>query len=129
MVVRKKTQERGPRRFSVIAQRLTKREAQRRARGIRNRGNLARVERRKDGFVLLEGTARDRARFIARAIKKPGALTDTVRRRFGADGFTTSVRTGRPIIKPGVLRQLAREGGVTGRRARFAMNLRRLRMR
>lgn len=61
-------------------------------------------------------------RWIQKAIKRPGALRRTVLRRYGRKGFTS-----RGTIKVSVLRELAKEPGVTGRRARLALTLRRLR--
>ncbi len=61
-------------------------------------------------------------KWIQRAIKNPGALTRTVKRRFGKKGFTKS-----GTIKTEVLRKLAKEKGITGKRARLALTLRRLR--
>ena len=63
--------------------------------------------------------AKGKKNFIQEAIKKPGALTDTVKRRFGKKGFT---RDGK--IKVSVLRKLAKEKGITGQRARLALTLR-----
>jgi len=66
---------------------------------------------------------RRRRRFwIQRAIEKPGALTRTVKRKYGKRGFTR-----RGTIKVEVLRELAKRKGVTGRRARLALTLRKLR--
>ncbi|MGB9672409.1 MAG: hypothetical protein ACPLZY_04605 [Candidatus Norongarragalinales archaeon] len=64
---------------------------------------------------------RRRKYWIQHAIRKPGALRTTVQRRYGKRGFT---RKG--TIKREVLAELAREKGVTGRRARLAKTLRRL---
>jgi len=61
-------------------------------------------------------------KWIQKAIKKEGALRRTVRRRYGSEGFTS-----RGTIKVSVLRELAEEKGVTGKRARLALTLRRLR--
>jgi len=61
-------------------------------------------------------------KWIQKAIKKEGALRRTVRRRYGSKGFTS-----RGTIKVSVLRELAEEKGVTGKRARLALTLRRLR--
>jgi len=60
-------------------------------------------------------------KFIQKAIKKPGALTRTVKRRYGQKGFT-----GRGTIKVSVLNELANEKGVTGKRARLAQTMRKL---
>ena len=57
--------------------------------------------------------------WIQEAIKKPGALRETVKRRFGKEGFTS-----RGTIKVKILRVLAQEKGVTGQRARLALKLR-----
>lgn len=61
--------------------------------------------------------------WIQKAInpKHKGALRRTTRRRFGKKGFTTD-----GDIKVGVLKQLAKERGKTGRRARLALTLDRL---
>lgn len=59
--------------------------------------------------------------WIGEAIRKEGALRATVKRRYGARGFTK-----RGTIKPDVLRKLAKEKGVTGQRARLAKTLRKL---
>lgn len=58
-------------------------------------------------------------RFIKGAIKKPGALRRTVRRRFGSRGFTK-----RGTLRVSTVRKLAKERGKTGQRARFALRLR-----
>ena len=63
-------------------------------------------------------------KWIKGAIKKPGALRATVRRRYGRRGFTA-----RGTIKPEVLRRMAREPGKTGKRARLAITLGKLRKR
>jgi len=65
---------------------------------------------------------RRRKFWIQRAIEKPGALTRTVKRKYGKKGFTR-----RGTIKVEVLRKLAKRKGVTGRRARLALTLRKLR--
>jgi len=65
-----------------------------------------------------------RRKWIKGAIKHPGALTATVRRRYGDAGFTRSQRTGRRVIKSSVLSELAREPGKTGKRARLAITMR-----
>jgi hypothetical protein len=57
--------------------------------------------------------------FIKRAVKHPGALRETVKRRYGNAGFTE-----RGTIRESVLHKLGKEHGVTGRRARFAEELR-----
>ena len=65
---------------------------------------------------------RKRRNWIQKAIRKPGALRRTVKRLYGPKGFTS-----RGTIKVSVLRELAKKGGVTGRRARLALTLRKLR--
>jgi len=65
---------------------------------------------------------RRRKFWIQRAIERPGALTRTVKRKYGKRGFTR-----RGTIKVEVLRELAKRKGVTGRRARLALTLRKLR--
>jgi len=65
---------------------------------------------------------RRRKLWIQRAIEKPGALTRTVKRKYGKKGFTK-----RGTIKVSVLRKLAKRKGVTGKRARLALTLRKLR--
>jgi len=65
---------------------------------------------------------RRRKRWIQQAIEKPGSLRATVRRRYGNRGFTQ-----RGTIKVKVLHELAKKKGVTGRRARLALTLRKLR--
>jgi hypothetical protein len=62
-----------------------------------------------------------RRRWIQRAVKRKGALRQTVRRRYGSRGFTR-----RGTIKAEVLHKLSKEKGVTGRRARLALTLRKL---
>jgi hypothetical protein len=57
-------------------------------------------------------------KWIPRDLKK-GALTETVKRRYGEKGFTEA-----GTIKVSVLHTLAKEPGVTGKRARFAENVR-----
>jgi hypothetical protein len=54
-------------------------------------------------------------------VKKPGALRNTVQRRYGKKGFTS-----KGTIKLGVLNELSQESGKTGQRARLAKNLRKL---
>jgi len=63
--------------------------------------------------------AKKEALWIQEAIEKPGALRETVKRRFGGRGFTE-----RGTIKVEVLHKLAKEKGVTGQRARLALKLR-----
>ena len=65
---------------------------------------------------------RKKRRWIQKAVKKKGALRRTVKRRFGKRGFTK-----KGTIKVSVLRDLANEKGVTGKRARLALTLRKLR--
>lgn len=62
-----------------------------------------------------------RGRWIQDAIEYPGALTSTVKRRYGSEGFT-----GRGTIRTDVLHELSEEGGVTGKRARLALTLRKV---
>jgi len=57
--------------------------------------------------------------FIKRAVKHPGALRATTKREYGMAGFT---RHG--TIRVGTLHRLAKQGGKTGQRARFALQLR-----
>lgn len=61
-------------------------------------------------------------KWIKEAIKKPGALRATVQRRYGKRGFTK-----KGTIKPEIKRKLAKEPGVTGKRARLSLTLQRLR--
>jgi len=61
-------------------------------------------------------------KWISKAVKKEGALRQTVRRRFGKRGFTD-----RGTIKVKILRKLAKEAGKTGKRAKLALTLRGLR--
>jgi len=62
-------------------------------------------------------------RWIQTAIKKPNALRNYVRRRYGRRGFTK-----RGSIKVSVLKKLAKSENKTIRaRARLALTLRRLR--
>ena len=56
-------------------------------------------------------------KWIQGAIRKPGALTETVERKYGEEGFSDG-------IKPSVLKELAEEPGKTGQRARLAERLR-----
>lgn len=60
-------------------------------------------------------------KWIAPAIKKPGALRATVQRHYGSKGFTE-----KGTIKVSILNKLSKEKGITGRRARFAKTLRKL---
>jgi len=61
-------------------------------------------------------------RWIQEAIKRPGALRQYVKRKYGKKGFTE-----RGTIKVSVLRDLANEPGKVGKRARLALTLRKLR--
>ena len=63
-------------------------------------------------------------RWIQEAIKRPGALRQYVKRKYGQRGFTE-----RGTIKVSVLRDLANEPGKVGQRARLALTLRKLRKR
>lgn len=73
-----------------------------------------------DTFKARRGVVRRMARkFIQKAIKHPGALRKTVREQYGRAGFTA-----RGTIKEPVLHHLAKQHGVTGRRARLAETLR-----
>jgi len=67
--------------------------------------------------------------WIQNAIKRKGALTQYVYRKYGKSGFTVSRKTGRLKIKQEVLNELAKKPGTTGRRARLALTLRKLRKR
>lgn len=62
-------------------------------------------------------------KFIRGAIRKPGALTASIKRMFGKRGFTK-----RGTIRVSVLRDLARNARLrlTRQRARFALTLRKL---
>lgn len=60
-------------------------------------------------------------KWIAKAIKKPSALRTTVKRRYGKKGFTQ-----KGTIKVSVLNKMAKEKGVTGKRAKLAKTLRKL---
>lgn len=62
--------------------------------------------------------------WIQKAIKKPGALRQYVKRKYGRKGFTR-----RGTIKVSILRDLANEPGKIGKRARLALTLRKLRKR
>jgi len=64
--------------------------------------------------------------WIQNAIKRKGALTQYVYRKYGKRGFTVSRKTGRLKIKQEVLNELAKKPGTTGRRARLAKTLRKL---
>jgi hypothetical protein len=72
---------------------------------------------------------RRQRRWIQKAIKKKGALTDYVRRKYGMKGFTMSKKTKRLMIKPEILRKLAKRKDRIGKRARLALTLKRLRKR
>ena len=65
--------------------------------------------------------------WIQNAIKRKGALTQYVYRKYGKSGFTVSRKTGRLKIKQEVLNELAKKPGTTGKRARLAKTLRRFR--
>ena len=60
--------------------------------------------------------------WIQRAVKHPGALRRYVKRKYGEEAFTK-----KGTIKYSILKDLANEPGVVGRRARLALTLRRLR--
>lgn len=60
--------------------------------------------------------------WIQEAIEKPSALRRYVKRKYGKRGFTR-----RGTIRVSVLRRLAKRKGITGRRARLALTLRKLR--
>lgn len=60
-------------------------------------------------------------KWVQKAKLKKGTLRRTVRSRFGKRGFTA-----RGTIKTEVLHKLAKEKGPTGRRARLAITLRRI---
>ena len=68
------------------------------------------------------GRRRKNRFWIQGAIKNEGALRRTVQRQYGKKGFTK-----RGTIKVEVLRELSKKGGKTGRRARLALTLRKLR--
>ena len=84
-------------------------------------------------FMVLRPTKKranpSQHRWVAGAVKHPGALTAAVKRRYGARGFTRSARTGRMVIKRSVLSELSREPGKTGQRARLAITMRGFRRR
>ncbi|MEM1590278.1 MAG: hypothetical protein QW175_07660 [Candidatus Bathyarchaeia archaeon] len=65
--------------------------------------------------------------WIQEAIQRPGSLRAYVQRKYGNRGFTKSRKTGRKIIRPEILKRLAKRGGSIGRKARLALTLRRLR--
>ena len=67
--------------------------------------------------------------WIQDAIKRKGALTQYVYRKYGKRGFTISRKTGRLKIKQEVLNELAKKPGTTGKRARLAKTLRKFRKR
>lgn len=60
--------------------------------------------------------------WIKEAIKKKGSLKATTKRRYGDKAFTR-----RGTIKREYLEKMAKVKGVTGKRARLALTLRRLR--
>jgi len=68
------------------------------------------------------GRRRKSRKWIQKAIKKPGSLRAYVKREYGSKGFTK-----RGTIKTSVLRELSKKKTVTGRRARLALTLRKLR--
>jgi len=68
------------------------------------------------------GRKRKSRRWIQSAVKNKGALRRYVRRVYGKEGFTE-----RGTIKVSVLRELAKKPGKTGKRARLALTLRKLR--
>jgi len=59
--------------------------------------------------------------WIQRAVKKPGALTRSIRAKWGDRAFTS-----RGTIKTEYLRKATKVKGVMGRRARLALTLRKL---
>jgi len=59
--------------------------------------------------------------WIQSAIGKPGALRRYVKWKYGEKAFTK-----KGTIKYSILKDLANEPGITGRRARLALTLRRL---
>jgi len=67
--------------------------------------------------------------WIQEAIQKKGALRQYVQRKYGSQGFTTSKKTGRKIIRKEVLEELKDEPGTVGKRARLALTLRKLKRR
>jgi hypothetical protein len=71
--------------------------------------------------------ARRKERWIQKAVKRKGALTAYVKRKYGMAGFTISPKTKRLMIKPELLRKLAKRKDRIGKRARLALTLRRLR--
>lgn len=72
-------------------------------------------------FVPRHRARKTPKKWIQKVIRKPGILRAHVLRRFGRAGFDAEGR-----IRCDVLSRLNEEGGVWGRRARFAMNLRRM---
>jgi len=76
-----------------------------------------------------EGLAMAGEYWIQNAIKRKGALTQYVYRKYGKQGFTVSRKTGRLKIKQEVLNKLAKKKGKTGQRARLAKTLRKFRKR
>lgn len=86
--------------------------------GFRGRAKWAyRVRGRRGGKAT--------KKWIKPAIKKKGALRKTVQQRYGAKGFKK--KDSRKVIKKDILQKLAKEKGVTGKRARLAITLSRLR--
>jgi hypothetical protein len=71
---------------------------------------------------LAGGSAMVRRYWIQHAIKRKGALKQHVQRKYGSKGFTS-----RGTIKREVLQKEAKQPGTTGKRARLALTLRRIR--
>jgi len=61
-------------------------------------------------------------KWIQHAVKKKDVLREYVKRKYGEKGFTE-----RETIKVEVLRELAKQKGKIGQRARLALTLRKLR--
>lgn len=61
-------------------------------------------------------------RWIQKAIKKRGALRTYIKRKYGKKGFTK-----KGTVKREILEKEAEKSGKTGKRARLAMTLRKLR--
>ena len=59
-------------------------------------------------------------KWIQKAKIKKGVLRQTVQRRFGKRGFTD-----KKTIKVEILSKLSKEKGITGKRAKLALKLRR----
>ncbi len=64
-------------------------------------------------------------RYAKHTIKQTLSILFTL--RHGMAGFTISPKTKRLVIKPEILRKLAKRKDTIGRRARLALTLRRLR--